>query len=146
MNKPYNITLGAAASTKIAAERNLKSAAAWVTGTAEAQGVIRKNAGHYYMAIGAGTTGATAPVHMAGIVSDGTVSWLYVPEGHRDGVVVQNRDTAIDVDLALGWAAETGKGILAKASGGGYSAPDGYQGAIYAYPASGTPVMSVQEL
>lgn len=48
---------------------------AWTTGTAVALGEVRSNAGRIYTAVAAGTTGATAPTHTSGSVSDGTVTW-----------------------------------------------------------------------
>jgi len=53
-------------------------APAWVTGTAVFAGEYRSNAGRVYSAAAAGTTGATAPTHTSGSVSDGTVTWDHV--------------------------------------------------------------------
>ncbi len=50
----------------------------WVTATAMVIGEYRSNAGHIYSSAAAGTTGATAPTHTSGSVSDGTVTWDYV--------------------------------------------------------------------
>jgi hypothetical protein len=49
----------------------------WVTSTAVVAGELRKNASKVYYAAAAGTTGATAPTHTSGSVSDGTVTWVY---------------------------------------------------------------------
>jgi hypothetical protein len=40
-------------------------------------GTLRKNAGNVYYALSTGTTGATAPVHTSGDVTDGTVTWRF---------------------------------------------------------------------
>jgi len=53
----------------------------WVTSTAYVNGNTVTNAGSHYMALSAGTSGATAPTHNSGAVSDGTVDWLYIPMG-----------------------------------------------------------------
>jgi hypothetical protein len=51
---------------------------AWATGVAVAAGATRFNAGNMYFTAAGGTTGATAPTHTTGTVSDGTVSWTYI--------------------------------------------------------------------
>lgn len=53
---------------------------AWATGEDVLQYQERKSAGRYYIADADGTTGATAPTHSSGSVSDGTVSWTVVSE------------------------------------------------------------------
>jgi hypothetical protein len=51
---------------------------AWATGQSiTAAGTLRVNAGRFYQATTTGTTGATAPVHGSGTLSDGGVSWLF---------------------------------------------------------------------
>ncbi len=52
-------------------------APAWVTATAVVATELRVNDGKVYSAQAAGTTGATAPTHASGAVSDGTVTWVY---------------------------------------------------------------------
>lgn len=52
--------------------------AQWVTATAVVVNQYKSNASNLYQATTAGTTGATAPVHNSGSVSDGGVTWLYV--------------------------------------------------------------------
>lgn len=49
----------------------------WVTGTNFAAGSYCFNNGNYYQTTAGGTTGATAPVHTSGSVSDGAVTWTY---------------------------------------------------------------------
>jgi len=52
---------------------------AWTTGEAAiVAGTVRKNASKVYVALGSGTTGATAPTHSSGTASDGTITWRYV--------------------------------------------------------------------
>ena len=46
-------------------------------------GVYRFNDTNHYVSTGAGTTGATAPTHTSGTVSDGGVSWTYVDSTDR---------------------------------------------------------------
>lgn len=49
----------------------------WVTATAFAAGSYCFNNGKYYVTTAGGTTGATAPTHSSGSVSDGGVTWTY---------------------------------------------------------------------
>jgi len=49
----------------------------WAAGQSVLTNQVRKNAGRYYYATGAGATGATPPTHTSGSVSDGTVTWTY---------------------------------------------------------------------
>jgi hypothetical protein len=51
---------------------------AWTTGTAYVIGDHTSNGGKLYEATSAGTSGATAPTHASGTVSDGTVNWLWI--------------------------------------------------------------------
>jgi parallel beta-helix repeat protein len=62
----YGVSLGAAAYD------------AWVTATATSSGAFVRSNNKLYVAAGAGTTGATAPSHTTGTVSDGGVNWTYV--------------------------------------------------------------------
>ncbi|MBO9431601.1 hypothetical protein [Sulfitobacter sp. R18_1] len=52
-------------------------AATWTTGEAVLENEWRKYGGNYYIADVAGTTGATAPTHTSGSISDGGVTWTY---------------------------------------------------------------------
>ena len=54
-----------------------KSYTAWASGVAVAVGDYRFNGLHIYRSATAGTTGASAPVHTSGTVSDGSVDWTY---------------------------------------------------------------------
>lgn len=54
------------------------TSSAWVTGTSYARYAKVTNSGRLYQALNAGTSGATAPVHTSGDVSDGTVSWRHL--------------------------------------------------------------------
>ena len=49
----------------------------WVTATAFAASSYCFNNGKYYVTTAGGTTGATAPTHSSGSVSDGGVTWTY---------------------------------------------------------------------
>lgn len=49
----------------------------WVTATAFAANSYCSNNGNYYKTSAGGTTGATAPTHTSGTVSDGGVSWTF---------------------------------------------------------------------
>jgi len=53
-------------------------AAAWVTATTVTEGEIQTNSGNIYSAQSTGTTGATAPTHGSGIVSDGNINWEFI--------------------------------------------------------------------
>lgn len=55
----------------------------WATGEAVGIGVYRRNASNHYISTTAGTTGATAPTHTTGTVSDGAVSWQWVDSAFR---------------------------------------------------------------
>lgn len=74
----YSILVPASTSYKIAPRHPVKTALAWEASAAVAQGDYRENIKRVYMAVHAGTTGSTAPTHVSGIVSDGTVLWLRV--------------------------------------------------------------------
>lgn len=50
----------------------------WVTATAITAGAQRVNGLNIYQASTSGTTGATAPVHTSGTVSDGGVDWTWI--------------------------------------------------------------------
>lgn len=51
---------------------------AWGAGQVITSGTYRINGLNIYIATNSGTTGATAPVHTSGTVSDGAVSWRYL--------------------------------------------------------------------
>jgi len=62
----YGISLGAAAYGN------------WVTATAYSSGAYVRSSNKLYQSTGAGTSGATAPTHSSGTVSDGGVSWTFI--------------------------------------------------------------------
>lgn len=113
----------------------------WVTTTAYAQGdyvVGGDNDDILYMAIGAGTSGATKPVHTSGEVSDGAVTWLRVPFLARKGVTVIN-ESDVSVYCAVDQTAEIGKGVELNAYGGSHDFFDPQnQDEIHAIAASGS--------
>jgi len=84
----YEILVPAETSYKVVPRAGIRSAPDWVTGVAVAQGAVRESGKKLYMAVHAGTTGATAPTHSSGIVSDGTVSWLQCSKNARDQALV----------------------------------------------------------
>jgi len=55
--------------------------AAWVTATAVPARAYRISSGNLYYAPAAGTTGAVAPTHTSGAISDGGVTWTFVHSG-----------------------------------------------------------------
>ncbi len=56
----------------------------WATGQSiSGAGVYRKSGSQHYVSTGSGTTGATAPSHTSGTVSDGAVSWTWVDSVDR---------------------------------------------------------------
>lgn len=55
----------------------------WVTATSFAAGSYCFYNGNYYSTSSGGTTGATAPTHTSGTVSDGTVQWTYYSTPYR---------------------------------------------------------------
>lgn len=57
---------------------NADAHVSWVTATVFGAGTFCKNAGNVYFTVTGGTTGASAPTHTSGTVSDGGVSWQYV--------------------------------------------------------------------
>lgn len=61
---------------------------AWVTARAYSINDQVNNGGNTYRATTAGTSGATAPTHTTGTVSDGAVSWAFVQLG--TDMVAQN--------------------------------------------------------
>ncbi len=60
----------------------------WGAGQIVKAGASRYNGSNCYIAAAAGTTGATAPTHTSGTVSDGTVPWRYI--GARDATLGTN--------------------------------------------------------
>ena len=92
----YQIVVPAATSYKLAPERRVKPTAVWVTSTAVVQGATVVSGSQWYMAVHAGTTGATAPTHLDGIVTDGTVLWLqYNKKDRTEIIVVQESDSDV---------------------------------------------------
>lgn len=56
----------------------------WITGESiGSTGVYRSNGANHYISASTGTTGATAPTHTSGTVSDGGVDWTYVDSADR---------------------------------------------------------------
>jgi hypothetical protein len=76
---------------KILPERNLTRGAGeiWASTNSVLQGEIIRYGLNTYMAQNAGTLGTNAPVHLAGIETNGAVRLQVVPTGPRRGMVVQ---------------------------------------------------------
>lgn len=68
---------GAAANNNPVESPQLIGSVAWVTGAVSAAGAVVSNVGNVYKTIAGGTNGATAPTHITGSVSDGTVAWVW---------------------------------------------------------------------
>ncbi len=112
-------------------DRTHMSAAAFVAGTAYAQGATVSSAGQWYMCvIAAGTSGTNRPHHTSGDVSDGTNTWRYFPSGSRKGWVISNVGTN---ELKLGYGYRPTATTGASLQAGGESSPvsDALQGAVY---------------
>jgi hypothetical protein len=58
--------------------------AIWVTNTVYAAGAYTFYNGNYYQTAAGGTSGATAPTHTTGSVSDGGVTWTYYNGAYSD--------------------------------------------------------------
>jgi len=54
---------------------------AWTTGTAYTAGQMVSNGGNIYISTNTTTSGATAPTHVSGTVTDGAVNWRYIGAG-----------------------------------------------------------------
>lgn len=116
-------------------DRTLQNAPVWVTLTAYGQGDYVKVGARYYMAIEAGTSGATAPSHALGTATDGTVTWLKVKPGLRQGLAIVNASTNA-VYLSVASSAEEGKGIYLSGQGSAWEPNHTPQGRITAIAGS----------
>ena len=65
-------------------------------------GVYRVNGSYHYVSTGAGTTGATAPTHSTGTVSDGGVSWTWVDSADRSIINIDEYGRVILGNAAAG--------------------------------------------
>ena len=132
-------------SKKIIPQQGISSAPAWTASTAYAQGEIVENAGHFYMAVNAGSSTNAGPTHAlatpADVAYDG-VTWRVFDPKKRDGLLIVNTGTNT-LSVSLGSPAVAGAGaVLAPAadtgSGGGSLIIDkSYQGAVYVVVGSG---------
>lgn len=128
----------ASTSIKVMSARGLLSAQVYATSTVYAQGIVVTNSGRFYMAVVAGTSGTTNPVHYAGDVFDGGVTWRFVPKGKRNGLVVGN-NSSTNIFINLGGSAIAGAGIRLNSAGGSFFMDDdSYQGDIHAVALGGT--------
>ena len=75
----------------------------WAEGTAVAgSGEYCFSNSKYYVSTGAGTTGATAPSHTSGSVSDGGVTWTFVQFSYDQGIYSINDYGRVAINSALG--------------------------------------------
>lgn len=75
----------------------------WVTGTVESTiGTKRLNAGNIYVNTTTGTSGAVSPTHVAGAVSDGGVTWLYIEKANTSKLFEGNM--YLGIGRAADWA------------------------------------------
>jgi len=72
---------GAFAGTGGTKNAGITNTAAWTTTEVVGARVYRINSGNLYFSAGGGTCGATAPTHLEGTVSDGTVFWTFISTG-----------------------------------------------------------------
>jgi len=63
----------------------------WITSESVSSGDYRVNGNSHYVAASTGTTGATAPTHTSGTVSDGGVDWTYLDSSDRTIYVIDER-------------------------------------------------------
>lgn len=89
----------------------VRPATVWVAGLVAAAGSYSYYGDNIYYTSAGGTCGATAPTHMTGSVSDGTVAWTYVsydyPHADTDEFILPDRD----VSLMLEWRFKKEKGL-----------------------------------
>ena len=102
--------------------RTIKTAQAWSTNTAYAQGTIVQNSRRrLYMALTAGHSTRSVtnePTHAIGMWDTQTnLTWYAIPAGLRKGAAVVNDSTGT-VYVCVGGIAHTNEGIRLNASGG----------------------------
>jgi hypothetical protein len=83
LNPPYRPTAEMQAGLYYARRRNrarqaLQNLPLWSADLSVADGAYYQYGGNAYQALGAGTTGSTAPIVDRGQQSDGAVNWVYV--------------------------------------------------------------------
>jgi hypothetical protein len=124
---------------KVCPDRTVKTAVQVATNTVYSQGDIVFNSAvrRYYMAVAAGNSGTTNPVHTAGDVAYGGIAWRHFPSGMRTGFWLYNSGTN-DITFGVGHVPTAGKGGVLKANGTWYSDNTDIQCAIYAISASAT--------
>lgn len=86
---------------------------AWATATNVELGELRTNAGNLYTAVAAGTTGATAPTHTSGNVSDGGVTWtgLGVPSNSDSSYHILIRGDSKTISMESNEFSSTGTNL-----------------------------------
>jgi len=146
---PYSQTIGTN-SVKVIAARGIPTATAFATNTVYRQGRYVEYSNRVYMAVNAGTSGTTPPVHVGGEASDGAVTWRRCYEAPRNGLVLCLTTNA-PVYLTMGaLPAETGKGIPLLVKGASFCPPSGkdglpYQGEISAISSGTNAPVAIQE-
>lgn len=125
-------------SVKLLGDSGAKNAAAWVAGATVGAGQLVKSNGTIYMALAAGTTGATAPYGVARDVSDGTITWRPVLANARQGLTVSNNGSGT---VTLSWfdTAVAGRGMtLLKNCTLVLTGPECPRGPVYAISTAST--------
>lgn len=98
--------------------------AAWVTAHVYAAGALVSNSGKVYQTAAGGTSGATAPTHTTGTVTDGTVLWIYISlvlvwvENNFSGAPLLTTAYSIGIDTKP-WQIFADPGLQLKDSGTG---------------------------
>lgn len=84
---------------------------AWVASTVYSQGSVVRGEGSYYVAVVAGTSGATIPSGKADF-TDNTVTWRHMLPGRREGLFISNAGTTANVTVVFERPAVSGSGIV----------------------------------
>lgn len=75
---PNQILANPGCTTRTGGSITAATIASWVTGTAYAANSVKINGGNAYFTAAGGTSGATAPVHTSGTITDGAVLWRWL--------------------------------------------------------------------
>jgi len=160
---PLSYTVGTN-SIKIAANRSKTQSipSLWVTATSYSQGALVlfgtnitfdaqgvPSDGTIYMALAAGTSSNIAPTHSSGTVSDGVVSWIFIPTGRnqrpieRLGLDVVNLSSNV-IYVSVGADAEDVSGAALTTYGSSFSLNPVTQESIHVIGATTNLTVAVQ--